>query len=363
MSVTTPIFRLRVDSGDTGLSDKKGSAGAMTGSAGQTLIDRGSGEYAMRVSGGQLSISIPSRTIVAGTTGGGFSWAMDIQIENYGTVEYLDLINIGASVIGANATSSSSNGISLERDGANYLNFVKDDTTYSPQMSTGTAKHTIACRLTGNVPGGYWRFDVWLDGTKYTGSLAGYGGDTLSTITINATNGAQFNIRDLPVWAEELPDTDMAALSTGLRATIDGSGTTNGTANGATLTSTASITPGTASGSSAGSTNGAAQGATLTGVGAISAGTASGTTGATGTLTTLPHYRNNTALRANETGVKLNIYNASTGALVLQATGLTTDANGKAIVTNAAIVTGTLYAYETIFTSDSTRRLPTGTAS
>lgn len=352
MSVTTPIFRLKVDSGDTGLVDKKGSAGALTGSATQTLIDRGSGEYAMRVAAGQLAVTLPSKTVTHDVTGGGISWAMDIAVENYGTLDYNTFINLGtAAAIAANSTSST--GIALARYGSGQLNFTKDDGTYSPAMTMGTGKHTIACRLTANISGGFWRFDVWIGGAgaagrapDYTSQLTQYANSTLSVLTFNMNNGTIIDIRDLAVWAEELSNADMAAVADGLRATVDAASSTNGTAAGATLTGTASISPGSASGTSAGGTNGTAAGATLTGTSSFTPGAASSVNG--GTLTTNILKNNTGAVLANETGVTLNIYNASTGVLVLQATGLTTNASGIATTTNAAIVTGTSYAYEPV---------------
>jgi hypothetical protein len=51
-----------------------------------------------------------------------------------------------------------------------------------------------------------------------------------------------------------------------------------------------------------------------------------------------------------------------TGALVLHKTGLTSDASGIITVTDAAITTGTSYAYEPVL-SGGRRRLPTKAAS
>lgn len=125
-------------------------------------------------------------------------------------------------------------------------------------------------------------------------------------------------------------------------------------ASGATLTGTDTLTGGTASGSGAGS----ASGATLTGTDTLTGGAASGVVA--GTLTTKPFKQNNTALYAN-LSLTLNIYDATTGALVLHKTGLTTNSSGVVTVTDPAITTGTSYAYEPVFASGA-RRLPVGTA-
>lgn len=74
-----------------------------------------------------------------------------------------------------------------------------------------------------------------------------------------------------------------------------------------------------------------------------------------------PVMKNNTrTVLANETGVVCNVYNASTGALVVRKTGLTSDASGIVSVTDAAMVAGTTYAYDIVLTGG--RRLPVATA-
>jgi hypothetical protein len=76
-----------------------------------------------------------------------------------------------------------------------------------------------------------------------------------------------------------------------------------------------------------------------------------------GTITT-PVLKNNTGtVLANETGVIVNVYNQSTGVLVLQKTGLTSNASGVVTITDAALTPGTTYAYEVVLTSNR-RRLP-----
>jgi hypothetical protein len=80
---------------------------------------------------------------------------------------------------------------------------------------------------------------------------------------------------------------------------------------------------------------------------------------AMGTITTRI-IKNNTGLaRTSLANCAINIYNATTGALVLRSTGLTSNSTGRLVVTNAAIVAGTSYAYEIDLTAASMgRRLP-----
>lgn len=83
---------------------------------------------------------------------------------------------------------------------------------------------------------------------------------------------------------------------------------------------------------------------------------------AAGTITTPPLKNNTGSLLASLSGWTVNVYNASTGALVLHKTGLSTDAAGVLTVTDAALTAATTYAYEPVHATYG-RRLPTATAS
>lgn len=74
-----------------------------------------------------------------------------------------------------------------------------------------------------------------------------------------------------------------------------------------------------------------------------------------------PILKNNAGtVLANETGVVCNVYNTSTGALVVRKTGLTSSAAGIVSVTDAAMAAGTTYSYEIVLTG--ARRLPVAAA-
>lgn len=83
---------------------------------------------------------------------------------------------------------------------------------------------------------------------------------------------------------------------------------------------------------------------------------------ASGTITTPPLKNNTGALLASLGGWTMNVYNPSTGAPVLQKTGLSTDAAGVLTVDDAALTAATTYAYEPVHATYG-RRLPTATAS
>lgn len=93
---------------------------------------------------------------------------------------------------------------------------------------------------------------------------------------------------------------------------------------------------------------------------AVFSGTATGDT-SSGTITT-PALKNNTGtVLASLSGWTVNVYNASTGALVVQKTGLSTNAFGVLTITDALIVAGTSYTYEPVHVTYG-RRLPLAAA-
>lgn len=82
---------------------------------------------------------------------------------------------------------------------------------------------------------------------------------------------------------------------------------------------------------------------------------------APGVITTPIMRKNDGTLLANETGVVANVYNPTTGALVVRVTGLTSNSSGIVTISSSSISPGTSYAYEIVLTSNG-RRLPSATA-
>lgn len=82
---------------------------------------------------------------------------------------------------------------------------------------------------------------------------------------------------------------------------------------------------------------------------------------AIGTITTEPMVNNADEVLANETGVIANVYNISTGLLVVQKTGLTSNSLGVVTISDVLIVAGTNYSYEIVLASNG-RRLPVALA-
>lgn len=70
-----------------------------------------------------------------------------------------------------------------------------------------------------------------------------------------------------------------------------------------------------------------------------------------GTITT-PQMANNTpSVLASETGIIFNVYNPTTGALVVQKTGQTSDTSGVVTVADVSITAGSTYRYVLILSS------------
>lgn len=153
-------------------------------------------------------------------------------------------------------------------------------------------------------------------------------------------------------------------MSLSLRSTIlfspaGGASSSNGTASG--TPDTLDLIAPSASAVGTGGANGVASGTPSSASIVAPSASAVGTGGAGAIVT--PVLKNNTGtVLASISGWTVNVYNQSTGALVVQKTGLSTNASGIITITDAAIMAGTTYTYEPVHATYG-RRLPTGTAS
>lgn len=214
-------------------------------------------------------------------------------------------------------------------DGKSYLDGVLESTGYSDGSRTNA------------------KFD-------YIGGCDGQGSVGLSIVWV-----AIFNKVLSPSEILSLHNSLGANNAFGLVESAAGS---NGTATG-TPDSIDLIAPtATGNGTGSGTTNGSASGTPSSASLSAPSATGTGTTAGNGTITT-PALKNNTGtVLASISGWTVNVYNASTGALVVQKTGLATNASGILTITDAAIASGTSYTYEPVHATYG-RRLPTGAAS
>ncbi len=230
--------------------------------------------------------------------------------------------------------------------------------------------------------------DFWTGGTAPTGS---HNVSSDATATVDYATGSQINVSGTSVFASVTSGgedfrplngttallntgttvaavtTDAIGVSRPQGASYDigafeyaAAGSPDATGTGALASITLTAPTGSATGTG-GATNGTGTGTLQSIILTAPAGTATGTSAGSGTITT-PVMKNNTGtVLANETGVIVNVYNASTGALIVQKTGQTSNASGIVTISDALIVPATTYAYEVVLTG-SRRRLPTASA-
>ena len=70
-----------------------------------------------------------------------------------------------------------------------------------------------------------------------------------------------------------------------------------------------------------------------------------------GTIIVGPLKNNTGTVWASQTGIIVNVYNSTTGAFVVQKTGVATDVSGFLSINDGALAVGTTYAYEVVLTT------------
>ncbi len=270
--------------------------------------------------------------------------ASDFEIGDYGT-------EAGKAVYVAGRIDSSSD--TLYRagrvDGYWKIEKVVNGTVTSIGTPVQDYVHNVTQRATLEIKtvGGNVELKLYRDAEV---SPIVSGTDSSSPITANGYAGLQ-----------ELSGT-LLRLDNFYAETIEAGGNaTDATSVGAPDALTLIAPTGVGMGTAAGSTSGIGAGSIASCSLVSIAGTGAGTSIESGTLTTASLMNNAKVPYASLPGWTLNIFNKSTGALVLQATSLSTDASGRISVTNAALIAGTEYAYEPVHTTYG-RRLPLGTA-
>lgn len=173
-----------------------------------------------------------------------------------------------------------------------------------------------------------------------------------------AGNSLQAGVTDALMGGVDLLGTTRAGTPT-IGAVEYVAGDPNGSASGAPASITITAPAATATGTTAGS--GSASGAPAALSLSAPTATASGTSSGGGTITTPPMKNNTGTVLASISGWSVNVYHTTTGALIIQKTGLTSSAGGVLTITDAAIASGSTYAYEP-FHATYGRRLPTSSA-
>jgi hypothetical protein len=358
MALTDAKYWLSARAGQSTPTDDIAAA-TLSGAGTATLVDRGSGNWAWQFSGGQFTVAIPSFLLDASTQGPGMVIAVTVRITNFGTLDDQIMIAAGNGAMAANKALYYP-GLALSKyNSTAYVKGASEAATTGSFNAGTTVDHTFVLRFTSNAAGTYVdNIDMWVGTTGRVGTAPDLSTTdacsnfTVNTLSIAATNGAVLQVVDAAILPTLKTNTECSSLADNLRGTMPAPGST---APGATLTGTSTITAGAATGGAAGT----APGATLTGVSTIAPGAASALN--TGTLTTGVLKNNAGTPLASETGVTVNVYHLTTGALIVQKTGATTNSSGIAAVVDALIVPGVTYGYEVVLTG-SRRRLPTKAA-
>lgn len=256
--------------------------------------------------------------------------------------------------------------------GGNNFAAVIDQSGSINAVDTGVSATSTADHMFTVARNGETSHAVYVDAISIaSGGLFGYNGTNAASLSITRLGGTSgygyFDCElvwlawfDIALTAGQVADLYNSLGASNAFGLVSSGAATNGTASGTpdTLDLIAPSATAVGTGSANGSASGSPSPASIT----APAATATGTTAGSGIITT-PALKNNTGtILASISGWTVNVYNASTGTLVVQKTGLTTSAGGVLTVTDAAIATGTTYAYEPVHATYG-RRLPTGAAS
>ena len=375
MSLSTPIYRLKPQSGDSTPHDETTTGADLSGGT-ITLVDRGSGDYVWRCVGAAAA-AIASRTIAPAASGGGVTFAVRMAVTTWPGGSFDVVAGYGTSAGGV------ADCYGFTAAGANVIrgkHFDSADDVIA-MLTVNTSIRTYVCKIVMQASGSVDKLYIWIDTVGRSGSTASYissgqnyNADTYAKVLIGNT-GSTIDCSDFVIWGEELSDADCAALAdTGIRATLDAGGPQTLTPGLYTNTNTfyaPTVAPGAVDLTPSLFTNtNAFYSATVSlsgGAQSLTPGLFSNTnTFHAATVARVPGFltpvlkNNSGTVLASETGVACNVYNASTGALVVRKTGLTSSAAGIVSVTDAAMAAGTTYAYEIVLSA--ARRLPVAAA-
>ena len=254
--------------------------------------------------------------------------------------------------------------VALTYSGLDNASLIVEASSQTPSSQNGVKTINLPTLSATDAGQDYFAFAFEYNGRNQ--ALSAGSGVTLRSSS--GANGLTFGVADCTsaaaggISGRTLTTTVGGDYLSGALLFAKAAGGTNGTASG-TPDSLDLIAPtATGNGTGSGTTNGSASGTPSSASLSAPSATGTGTTAGNGTITT-PSLKNNTGtVLASISGWTVNVYNASTGALVVQKTGLATNASGILTITDAAIVSGTSYTYEPVHATYG-RRLPTGTAS
>lgn len=358
MSTTDYTYRLDTSTGAATPSNTVGGAHTITGGS-PTLVSLGGGKNYWRFDGSTAaSAAVPSRTTAVGMgagTGGGVTIAFRFRVITYPAVN--------AFMFGYCEDTTGAAGPQLRNSagssGSNLCYNSSSSLAAAGSYVCGVgALQTIVMRVTGNdtTRSTTDYLDIWKETVGRSGSTpdrSNASGATASNYVLDTlafASGMDIYVEQFVIYAGEKTDVECAALADDIYTALTVAADLNGSATLDVFGASGTMA---ASGSS-----------DLSGSGTVDVFAASGTMGmAPGTLTT-PVLKNNTGtILASVSGIVANIYNSTTGALVVRVTGLSSNSSGIVTITDALLVPSTTYAYELDLSATTQgRRLPTGVA-
>lgn len=346
------------DAKNSAMLSKTGSAGMSTNGGANVALGNGSTFYALPST---VTKADDYTLIVRAKVNTGAGTASMVLGDPIGGLGYLWLrednneVKLIMGAGGADFTAGAVNTLAtwaFVHSGTNVLTY-KDGTLVN--TSTGQTSTLTITKLLSGYSGDSYALSGEFECANVIPSALSAGDISTRTANLYAVLDAGTGTDGTATGA---PDTlDLIAPS----ATAAGTGNPDGTGAGAPASLTLTVPSATATGTSSG-TNGTGSGAPTAMSMAAPSASATGTTSGSGTLVT-PVLKNNTGtVLASETGITVNVYNATTGALVLHKTGQTSNGSGIVTVIDAALTPATTYAYEVVL-SGGARRLPTGIVS
>jgi hypothetical protein len=386
------ITRIRPQAGDVAVTDLV-TAGTFTGT-GATLVDVGA-EKAWNVPTDSLyTLTVPEQDIQGSVDGSGATIAIRFRVNNFGSGSFDDLFGVESAI--ANRIQFTKSGPNLRgrlrTAGGDILAPVTSGVTFVGNVVTVVYRVGMSSASTADTG------SMWVGGLARTGTdpnfVGGNANASASTLLQRAyfqtANGTNYDLLDYVYFDEELSNADCSSLAddivgyfgssttpitfdgnianqtftVGDSVNVDLSGNWSGTQTPFTYALTSgSLTGAGLTLSSSGVLSGTATEATQTGL--VITGTDADTNTAVsnsfsvtvnalavgdpvivfGADTALAFNTGGDAgLRRNLTGLSVDIYDATTRALVLSVTGHTTDSNAvMANIQNAALTPATEY--------------------
>lgn len=210
------VSHVYAESGDTSVTDKVQSL-ALSGTATAALTTVG-GEDAWNLTGGNLSVSVPSFSYVAsGTTaGGGYSFAFRYRINTFGsTGGYNEIAAAGEQRFTKNGA-----GVRSKYSTQQYAAITGAEAT--------ATVHTVVLVVKPNRDSNSFDYtEVWKNQASrgnndpdFTSNAVNNSDTSVTSITLTAPDTMDIDVLDFAYWERELTDAEAASVADDIRAQL-----------------------------------------------------------------------------------------------------------------------------------------------